>query len=67
MTNMQTVMAIFAATLFPTATALVVAMLNRKDSQELRTYIQAEFSGVRENITQVRERISHLEGAVGGR
>lgn len=49
MSNMQIVVAIFLAAMFPTMTALIGILLNRKDSNELRS----EMTGVRERLARL--------------
>lgn len=50
MTNLQVILSIFAAAMFPTITAMLGIVLNRKDAQELRG-----------ELSDVRERLARLE------
>lgn len=54
MTPVQIVVAIFISTLFPTVTALIGILLNRRDAVELRS-----------EMTLVRERLTALETGLG--
>ena len=54
MTSMQTIISIFLAAMFPTMTALIGILLNRKDAQELRG-----------EMSNVRERLARLEPKMG--
>jgi hypothetical protein len=56
MSNMQIILSIFAAAMFPTVTAMLGIILNRKDAQELRT----EMSDVRERLAKLETTVSHL-------
>jgi hypothetical protein len=54
MSNMQIILSVFLASIFPTLTALVGILLNRKDAQELRG-----------EMSDVRERLARMETKVG--
>jgi len=49
MSNMQIIVSIFLASMFPTMTAMIGILLNRKDAQELR----GEMSDVRERLARL--------------
>jgi len=49
MTSIQIILSMFLASMFPTTTALIGILLNRKDAQELR----GEMSNVRERLARV--------------
>ena len=49
MSNMQIILSIFAAAMFPTITAMLGIILNRQDAKELR----GEMSDVRERLARL--------------
>lgn len=51
---MQIILSIFAAAMFPTITAMLGIILNRKDAQELRS----ELSDVRERLAKLETKIA---------
>jgi hypothetical protein len=60
MSNIQIVVSVFLASMFPTVTALIGILLNRKDAQELR----GEMSNVRERLAKLETKID-LAAKVG--
>jgi len=53
MTNVQILVSVFLASMFPTVTALIGILLNRRDAQELR----GELSNVRERLARVETKL----------
>jgi hypothetical protein len=53
MSNIQILVSVFLASMFPTVTALIGILLNRKDAQELR----GEMSNVRERLAKLETKI----------
>jgi hypothetical protein len=60
-TNMQVILSVFLASMFPTMTALIGILLNRRDALELRS----EMSNVRERLASVDTRMGHVETLLG--
>jgi hypothetical protein len=52
---------VLLASIFPTITALIGILLNRRDAQELR----GGLSNVREQLTSVYTRLGHIENTIG--
>ena len=53
MSHIQILVSVFLASMFPTVTALIGILLNRKDAQELR----GEMSNVRERLAKLETKI----------
>ena len=67
MSDMQMIVAIFLAAVFPTVTALVGILINRNESASVRSDLNSvrsdlmdlrgEFAGIRERLARVEEKI----------